>query len=68
MCGVALTGLVRFIMGGNQLFDTKLRKVQLKVAEEITGITAQAITKMILPVLSNRRVIGVAENDFPLKY
>ena len=58
-----ITGLVRLIVGSNQLLDAKLGKVQLKVAEEITGVTAQTVAKVVLPVLSNCRVICVAEDD-----
>lgn len=62
-----ITGLVRLIVGSNQLLDAQLGKVQLEVAEEVAGITAQAIAKVVLPVLPNRRIIGVAENNLALE-
>ena len=62
-----IAGLVRLVVGGNQLLDAKLGKVQLKIAEEITGVTAQAVTEVVLPIFPNRRVIGVTENDLILE-
>ena len=58
-----ITGFVRFIVGGNQLLDAKLGKVQLEVSKEIAGITAQAVAEMVLSIFPNRRVVGVAKND-----
>ena len=62
-----IAGLVRFIVGGNQLLNAELLEVQLEVAEEVAGISAEAVPEMVLSVLSDSRVIRVAENDFVLK-
>ena len=54
-------------MGGNQLLNAELLEVQLEVAEEVAGISAEAVPEMVLSVLSDGWVICVAENDFVLK-
>ena len=62
-----ITGFVRLIVGGNQLLNAQLSKVQLEVAEEIAGVTAKAVTEMVLPIFPNRWVVSVAENDLALE-
>ena len=40
-----IAGLVRLIVGGNQLLNAQLSKVQLEVAEEIAGVAARLSPK-----------------------
>jgi len=50
-------------VGGYQLLDAKLGKIQLKIAEKITGVASQPISKMIPSILTNSWIISVTEND-----